>query len=88
MQARVVASTVLLSAIVTTAVGWFLLQNTRDGLVDQRVNAVLRETGTERNEAVNALVRVPGNQSDVGTQLRELVDPIIERERRATSRSS
>jgi two-component system sensor histidine kinase MtrB len=79
LQARVVASTVLLSAIVTTAVGWFLLQNTRDGLVDQRVNAVLRETGTERNEAVNALVRVPGNQSDVGTQLRELVDPIIER---------
>ena len=34
IQARVVASTVLLSALVIAAVGWLLLQQTRDGLLD------------------------------------------------------
>ena len=42
IQARVVASTVLLSAVVIAAVGWLLLQQTRDGLLDHRVDAVDR----------------------------------------------
>jgi two-component system sensor histidine kinase MtrB len=76
-----VASTVLLSAMVVAAVGWFLLQTTRDGLVEHRVEAVLRETGNERQDVVDALARVPGTNSDVGTQLNDLVNPIIERGR-------
>ena len=36
IQVRVVASTVALSAIVIVGVGWFLLQQTRDGLLDHR----------------------------------------------------
>ena len=43
IQARVVASTVLLSAVVVGVVGWLLLQQTRDGLLDQRVAAVVAE---------------------------------------------
>ena len=32
IQARVVVSTIILSAVVVSAVGWFLLRQTRDGL--------------------------------------------------------
>ena len=37
IQARVVASTVLLSTVVIAVVGWYLLQQTREGLLDHRV---------------------------------------------------
>ena len=43
IQARVVISTVLLSAVVFSVVGWFLLQQTRDGLLENRVEAVVTE---------------------------------------------
>ena len=43
IQARVVASTLILSAVVVSVVGWFLLQQTRDGLLDQRVGILERE---------------------------------------------
>ena len=79
LQARVVASTVLLSAIVVAAVGWLLLQQTRDGLVQNRVDAVVRETANERADAEDRLEGVPGTNSDVATQLSDLVRPIIER---------
>ena len=39
IQARVVVSTVVLSALVIVGVGWFLLQQTREGLLEQRVEA-------------------------------------------------
>ena len=41
------ASTVVLSAVVVTAVGWLLLQQTRDGLLDHRVGAVRGEAADE-----------------------------------------
>ena len=47
IQARVVVSTVLLSAVVVSVVGWFLLQQTRDGLLDHRVDAVVAEANDE-----------------------------------------
>ncbi len=47
IQARVVASTVILTAVVIAAVGWLLLQQTRDGLLDQRVQAVTGEVADE-----------------------------------------
>ena len=49
IQARVVVSTVLLSAIVVTAVGWFLLRQVEQGLVDRRVDTVLTEVGNEND---------------------------------------
>ena len=45
--ARVVASTVILTALVIAGVGWLLLQQTRDGLLDDRVAAVTREAADE-----------------------------------------
>ena len=77
IQARVVASTVLLSAVVVSGVGWFLLQQTRDGLLDHRVRAVVAEANNETTEARERLAAAAGTDSDTGAQQRELVEPII-----------
>jgi two-component system, OmpR family, sensor histidine kinase MtrB len=79
IQARVVASTLVLSAVVVGAVGWFLLQQTREGLLDQRVEAVVAEANTERADAENRLGSVPGTDVDATAQQAELIDPIIQR---------
>ncbi|CUR60993.1 Two component sensor histidine kinase mtrB [metagenome] len=79
IQARVVASTLLLSALVFGAVGWFLLQQTRDGLLDGRVKAVVAEANNETAEAEQRLESVPGNESEPVRQTEQLVQPIIER---------
>jgi two-component system, OmpR family, sensor histidine kinase MtrB len=79
IQARVVASTLLLSALVFGAVGWFLLQQTRDGLLDGRVTAVVAEANNETADAEQRLEGVPGTDSDPVRQKSQLVEPIIER---------
>lgn len=79
IQARVVASTLVLSAAVVGVVGWFLLQQTREGLLDQRVQAVVAEARTERDEAATRLSSVPGTDVDASAQQADLIDPIIER---------
>ena len=78
IQARVVASTVVLSALVVGIVGVFLLQQTRDGLLDQREDAVVGEATRVTDEARERLERVPATETDVALQLRELVDPIVQ----------
>ena len=79
IQARVVASTLLLSAAVVGVVGWFLLQQTRDGLLEQRVDAVVAEANNETTEARTRLAAAPGTDIDRSAQQRDLVDPIIQR---------
>ncbi|MFS3129027.1 MtrAB system histidine kinase MtrB [Nocardioides sp. Bht2] len=79
VQARVVASTVLLSAIVVSVVGWFLLQQTRDGLVDARVERAVAEATDETAQAQIRLAALPGTDDDASTQLRQLADPILQR---------
>ncbi|WP_435743000.1 MtrAB system histidine kinase MtrB [Nocardioides sp. SYSU DS0663] len=79
IQARVVASTLALSAVVVSAVGWFLLQQTREGLLENRVEAVVAEASSESQEAVERLVAVPGTETDATTQASELATPIISR---------
>jgi two-component system, OmpR family, sensor histidine kinase MtrB len=79
IQARVVASTLLLSAAVVGVVGWFLLQQTRDGLLEQRVDAVVAESNNETTEARTRLAAAPGTDIDTSAQQRDLVDPIIQR---------
>lgn len=81
IAARVVASTVILSALVTTGVGWVLLQQTREGLLDQRVRAVVAEASAESAAARARLQGVPGTSVDAAGQRRELFDPILERGR-------
>lgn len=79
IQARVVASTVLLSIVVIGVVGWYLLRQTRDGLLDHRVDAVVAEANDETAEARKRLDAVTGTDSDVAGQQSELVEPIIQR---------
>jgi two-component system sensor histidine kinase MtrB len=79
IQARIVVSTVLLSAAVVSVVGWFLLQQTRDGLVDNRVDAVVAEANTETADALERLAAVPGTDFNTAQQLGQLVEPIIQR---------
>lgn len=79
LQARVLVSTLLLSAIVVGLVGWFLLQQTRDGLLEGRVRSVLAEASTETSEAESRLLGAPGTQFDPIRQKTQLVEPIIQR---------
>ncbi|MFC5178559.1 MtrAB system histidine kinase MtrB [Nocardioides taihuensis] len=78
IQARVVVSTILLSAAVVSVVGWFLLQQTRDGLLQHRVDAVVAEADNETSQAEERLGAATGRDSNAGAQQRELIDPIIQ----------
>ena len=79
VQVRVVGSTLLLSAMVIGLVGWFLVQQTRDGLLENRVEAVVAESESETETARTALSFAPGVDVDEAAQQEELVGPIIER---------
>jgi two-component system sensor histidine kinase MtrB len=79
VQARVVASTVLLSAAVVGIVGAFLMQQTRDGLVDNRVDQVVAEAENETADARKKLAAAPGIDVDESRQQDDLVEPIISR---------
>jgi two-component system sensor histidine kinase MtrB len=81
LRARVVLSTVVLSAMVFGAVAWFLLQQTRDGLVDGRVKAVVAEAANETADAEKRLAGAPGTEFDPARQKSQLVRPIIDRGR-------
>ena len=78
IQVRVVASTVLLSALIVGIVGVFLIQQTRDGLLDQREEAAVAEATRVTAEARERLEAVPATETDVALQLRELVNPIVQ----------
>jgi two-component system sensor histidine kinase MtrB len=77
IQARVVVSTLLLSAVVVTAVGWFLLRQVEQGLVDHRVASVLADVGNETTQLRAGLASAPGTETDAAAQARDLVNPII-----------
>lgn len=79
IQARVVASTLILSAGVVSVVGWFLLQQTRDGLLEHRVDAVVAEANDETAEARDLLEAAPGIDSDPFGQQRSLAGTLIQR---------
>ena len=74
IQARIVVSTVLLSATVVGIVGWYLLQSTTDGLVDDRVKAVVSEASNETADAEERLGKVPGTDFSVDQQLNNLIE--------------
>ena len=79
IQARVVASTVLLSAAVVGIVGAFLMQQTRDGLVDHRVAQVIAEAENETAQVRTTLSFALGTDVDESSQQEGLVEPIIRR---------
>ncbi len=73
------ASTVVLSAVVVSGVGWILLQQTRDGLLRHRSEVVLGEVDAEVADAQDRLEAASGREVNASQQQRDLVDPIIER---------
>ncbi len=79
LAARVVVSTVALAAVVISIVGWLLLQQTREGLLEHRIDAVLAEAGNETSEAKNRLARAEGDDRDAASQRSNLVSPMIQR---------
>ncbi|WP_297735759.1 MtrAB system histidine kinase MtrB [Nocardioides sp.] len=79
IQARVVASTLLLSATVVGIVGAFLMQQTRDGLVDNRVDQVIAEAENETTDARERLSSALGTDVNESRQQEDLVAPIISR---------
>lgn len=77
VQARVVVSTVLLCAVVVGLVGWVLLRQVRDGLLDDRVDSVVAEADNETQEARTRLRAATGTDVDAADQLEQVVQPII-----------
>ncbi len=79
IQVRVVVSTVVLSTVVISAVGWFLVERTRDGLLEQRVDVAVSEANGEVREAERRLQAASGTEVDATRQQGELAEPIIQR---------
>ena len=79
IQARVVASTMLLTAFVVAGVGWLLLQQTRDGLLEHRVDEVKAEVADEVEQANDRLASASGADADAAVQRRDLFDLMIAR---------
>ena len=73
IQARVVVSTVLLSTVVVLAVGWFLLRQVQQGLLDHRVETVLHEVGNENQAAADRLRAAPGIDTDANDQAKSVL---------------
>jgi two-component system sensor histidine kinase MtrB len=73
----VVVSTVLLSAIVLTAVGWFLLREVEHGLVQHRLDSVLVEVGNEDGQADQLLKAVLGTDTDADQQATGLFEGLV-----------
>jgi two-component system sensor histidine kinase MtrB len=79
IQARLVVSTVLLGTVVISGMGWFLLRQTEQGLVDARVRSAIAEAASETAESEKRLASVPGTDADAAQQIALLFEPIVER---------
>lgn len=79
IQARVVMSTLLLSAVVVTLVGLVLLRQITDGLVAGKTNSSVAEATRGAYEAQSRLGSVPGTEFDSAGQLAQLVAGIVAR---------
>lgn len=79
VQARVVVSVLMLSAIVVGIVGWVLLRQITGGLVDNRVRISVAEARSETSVATDRLRQAGTGDYDPNTQLRQLIDSLVER---------
>ncbi len=79
IQARVVVSTLLLSAVVVTLVGWVLMRQITDGLVAGKTNTSVAEATRGAYEAQSRLEGAPGTEFDASAQLGQLVAGIVAR---------
>ncbi|WP_084597161.1 MtrAB system histidine kinase MtrB [Nocardioides aequoreus] len=79
LRARVVTTIVVLSALVVGSVGWLVMRQLADGLVQGRVDASLAEARTETAIVRERLSSAGGNDFDPETQLRLLVETLVAR---------
>ena len=79
IQARVVISTLLLSAVVVSLVGWFLLRQITEGLVDSKTDVSVAEATRGTAEAQDRLSGTSGTDPDAAAQLSQLATTIVSR---------
>jgi two-component system sensor histidine kinase MtrB len=79
IQVRVVASTLLLSAVVVSLTGWVLMRQVTDGLVAGKTNTSVAEATRGAYDAQSRLEGAPGTEFDSSTQLAQLVAGIVAR---------
>src|SRR3954464_195356 len=79
IQARVVISTLLLSAVVVSLVGWVLLRQITDGLVESKTDSSVAESTRATADAQRRLSAANGNDFDASTQLTQLVSTLVSR---------
>lgn len=77
VQARVVISTVILSAVVVGLVGWVLQRQITDGLAESRAEAAVAETNRAVRDAEGRLRAAGGRDVDVATLLTQLVSAVV-----------
>ncbi len=79
LRTRVVTAIVVLCAVVVGSVGWLVMRQITDGLVQSRVDASVAEARTETATARERLGSAGGNDFDPDTQLRLLVENVVAR---------
>jgi two-component system sensor histidine kinase MtrB len=79
IQARVVLSTVLLSALVVSLVGWTLMRQITDGLVSSRADASVAEAMRANQDAEDRLRAASTRDFEASTQLSQLVATMVSR---------
>lgn len=79
IQARVVVSTLLLSALMSLLVGWVLLRQVSEGLVDSRTRSAVEEAAQGTVDAQQRLSGASGTEFDSSAQLTQLVASIVQR---------
>ena len=72
-------STLLLSAVVVSLVGWVLLQQITTGLVQSKTESSVAEAARATAEAQNRLSAPNGTDFDAGSQLTQLVSTLVSR---------
>ena len=79
IRTRVVVTIVLLGAIVAGSVGWLLVRQISDGLVQSRVSASVAEAVSETASARETLVAAGTSDFDPAAQLSRLAERLVAR---------
>jgi two-component system, OmpR family, sensor histidine kinase MtrB len=79
IRTRVVVTIVLLGAVVAGSVGWLLIRQITDGLVNSRVSASRAEANSETGFARQQLGSAGSSDFDPAIQLRQLADALVNR---------
>ncbi|MFL6133985.1 MAG: hypothetical protein ACJ72A_14365, partial [Nocardioidaceae bacterium] len=79
IRTRVVVTTVVLGALVAGSVGWLLVQQIADGLVQSKVNAARAEAISQTTSARELLGSAGSSDFDPATQVRQLGESLVAR---------